>query len=233
LRGLWADDALHFDSDGKLIGTSDLVPFTLSGIEIVKVQLKQNELQLLGRRAGLELTSPTSKRAPLLLGTLRSPREEEVHIEIAASLSGDYSSALDTVFAQNIADLVPAMPSWWQPYAHKYFLADGTHYEIPSPPLTDRPMRVGGSVLPPTMATNKEPDFNLYAKLMQYQGTVLIRLVVDKDGNPSRLVIERGLGLGLDERAIAAVRDYRFNPATQNGKPVVVEIGMEVSFQIY
>lgn len=232
LRGLWAEDNLHFDSGGKLIDNSDLVSFTLSGIEIVKVQLKQNRLQLVGRRIGLELTGSTPKRAPLLVGTLFR-RKEEVHLEISAPPSGDYSGALDVVFAQNIADLVPAMPSWWQPYVHKYLIADGIPYDtLPSPP-TDRPLRVGGSVRPPTLLANKEADFNQYAKLMKYQGIVLIRLVVDKEGKASHLTVERGLGLGLDERAIAAVRDYLFNPATQHGKPVPVEIVMEVKFQIY
>jgi len=232
LRGLWAEDNLHFDSDGKLIGNSDLVSFTLSGIEIEKVQLKQNRLQLVGRRMGLELTGFTPKRAPLLVGT-RFPRKEEVHLEISAPPSGDYSAALDAVFAQNIADLVPGIPSWWQPYVHKYLIVDGIPYDtLPSPP-TDRPMRVGGSVLPPTLLANKEADFNQYAKLMKYQGIVWIRLVVDKEGKPSHLAVERGLGLGLDERAIAAVRDYLFTPATQHGKPVAVEIRMEVNFQIY
>lgn len=232
LRGLWAEDNLHFDSGGKLVDNSNLVSFTLSGIEIEKVQLKQDRLQLVGRRIGLELTGSTPKRAPLLVGTL-FPRKEEVHLEISAPPSGDYSAALDVVFAQNIADLVPAIPSWWQPYVHKYLIADGIPYDTLPSPTTDRPLRVGGSVRPPTLLANKEADFNQYAKLMKYQGIVLIRLVVDKEGKASHLAVERGLGLGLDERAIAAVRDYLFNPATQHGKPVPVEIVMEVKFQIY
>jgi TonB family protein len=233
LSGLWGDDDLDFDSDGKLVGSSDPVSFTLGGIEIIKVQLKHNRLQLLGRRMGLELTDPTPKRAPLLLGTPRFPREEAVHLDIAAPASGDYSSALDAIFAKDITDLVPTMPSWWQPYAHKHFLPGSTSdYPLPTPG-PDRPMRIGGSVIPPTMLTAKEADFNLYAKLMKYQGKVLIHLVVDRNGKATRLSIERGIGLGLDERALAAVRDYVFSPATQNGKPVTVEINMEVNFQIY
>ena len=232
LRGLWAEDNLHFDSSGKLIGNSDLVSFTLSGIEIEKVQLKQDRLQLVGRRIGLELTGSTPKRAPLLVGA-HFPRKEEVHLEISAPPSGDYSAALDVVFAQNIGDLVPVIPSWWQPYVHKYLITNGIPYDTLLSPPTDRPMHVGGSVRPPTLLANKEADFNQYAKVMKYQGIVLIRLVVDKEGKPSHLVVERGLGLGLDERAIAAVQDYLFSPATRNGKPVAVEIGMEVNFQIY
>ena len=233
MRGLWGDDNLHFDSEAKLIGNSDQVSFTLSGIEIIKIQLKQNHLQLVGRRMGLELTGPAPKLAPLLLGTPRFPREEAVHLDIAAPASGDYSSALDTIFVKDIADLVPTLPAWWLPYAHKHLLTGGTSDQTPPTLITDRPMRVGGSILSPSLLTGKQPDFNLYAKLMRYQGAVLIRLIVDKDGRASRLSIDRAIGLGLDERALAAVRDYVFSPATRNGEPVAVEIGVEVNFQIY
>ena len=233
LRGLWGDDNLHFDPQGKLIGNSDPVSFTLSGIEIIKIQLKQDHLQLLGRRMGLELTEPTPKLSPLLLGTPRSPHEEAIHLEIAAPASGDYSSALDTIFAKGIAELVPGLPLWWQPYAQKHFLPDGASDYTPPTLGPDRPMRVGGSVMSPTILIGKEADFNLYAKLMKFQGKVLIHLVVDRNGKATRLNIERGIGLGLDERALTAVRNYVFSPATQNGKPVTVEINMEVNFEIY
>jgi protein TonB len=43
----------------------------------------------------------------------------------------------------------------------------------------------------------------------------------------------RGIGLGLDERAVESVRQYRFKPAMENGKPVVVEMQVEVNFQIF
>lgn len=231
-RSFWANDNLHFDPDGKLIGSSDQVSFTLSGIEIIKVQLKQNRLQLLGRRMGLELTGPTPKLAPLLLGTPRFPREEAVHLDITAPASGDYSSALDAIFAKDITDLVPTLPSWWQTYAHKHFLNDRVSYAY-LPSSTDRPLRVGGNIEPPIILAKKEAEFNSYAKLMMFKGAVLIRLVVDKEGKASQLSIDRGIGLGLDERALAAVGDYRFKPAARNGVPVTVEIDMEVNFQIF
>jgi len=44
--------------------------------------------------------------------------------------------------------------------------------------------------------------------------------------------VVRGIGLGLDEKAIEAVRQYKFKPAMENGKPVVVEMHVEVNFQI-
>jgi protein TonB len=62
---------------------------------------------------------------------------------------------------------------------------------------------------------------------------VLVNLVVDSKGNPQNVHVLRGVGMGLDEKAIEAVRQYRFNPAIEGGKPVPVEVNIEVNFQIF
>jgi protein TonB len=43
----------------------------------------------------------------------------------------------------------------------------------------------------------------------------------------------RGIGLGLDEKAREAVKQYRFKPALENGRPVLVELNVDVTFQIF
>ena len=45
--------------------------------------------------------------------------------------------------------------------------------------------------------------------------------------------VVQGVGMGLDEKAIAAVKQYRFKPAMEGGKPVVVEVNVEVDFHIF
>jgi periplasmic protein TonB len=61
----------------------------------------------------------------------------------------------------------------------------------------------------------------------------VIGLVVDENGNPQQVHIVRPLGMKLDQRAIDAVRQYHFLPATYRGKPVSVEIDMEVRLQVF
>ena len=56
---------------------------------------------------------------------------------------------------------------------------------------------------------------------------------VDKDGNPSHVRVVRGAGHGLDEKAVEAVRQYRFKPATKDGEPVMVDLYIDVKFQIF
>ena len=62
---------------------------------------------------------------------------------------------------------------------------------------------------------------------------VLVNLWVDTSGNPSHVKVIRGVGMGLDEKALEAVRQYKFKPAMENGKPVLVELNVEVNFQIF
>ena len=64
-------------------------------------------------------------------------------------------------------------------------------------------------------------------------GVVLVGLVVGADGLPKNLRILHALGMGLDEKAIEAVKQYRFKPAMKDGKAVPVTIAVEVNFHIY
>jgi TonB family protein len=58
-------------------------------------------------------------------------------------------------------------------------------------------------------------------------------LIVDAEGNPRDIRVLRGLGFGLDAKAIDAVRQWRFAPAKKDGKPVNVQVNVEVAFRLY
>jgi len=62
---------------------------------------------------------------------------------------------------------------------------------------------------------------------------VLVNFVVDKSGKPQHVHVVRGVGHGLDRKAIEAVSKYRFQPAMEAGKPVEVALNVEVNFQIF
>jgi protein TonB len=94
------------------------------------------------------------------------------------------------------------------------------------------PKRVGGGVLAPVVLYSPEPEFSEEARQAHTQGNVLVYLVVDEKGLPQRVRVVQGIGMGLDEKALEAVRQYRFKPAMENGRPVKVEIQIEVTFTI-
>lgn len=95
------------------------------------------------------------------------------------------------------------------------------------------PRRIGGGVSAPQVIYSVEPEFSEEARKAKVAGNVLVNLWVDTSGNPSHVRVIRSVGMGLDEKAIEAVRQYKFRPAMENGKPVLVELNIEVNFQIF
>ena len=91
--------------------------------------------------------------------------------------------------------------------------------------------RVGKDVKPPRALYNPDPEYSRVAANSGYQGIVLLWLVVGVDGHPDRIRVQRSIGMGLDEAAIAAVKTWRFEPAKLNGQPVPVMISVEVDFR--
>jgi protein TonB len=95
------------------------------------------------------------------------------------------------------------------------------------------PRRIGGGVSAPVVIFEVEPGFSEEARKAKVAGNVLVNLWVDEKGNPSHVHVIRGVGMGLDEKAVEAVKQYRFRPAMENGKPVLVELNIEVDFRIF
>ena len=92
---------------------------------------------------------------------------------------------------------------------------------------------VGGGISSPRVISAVDPEFSDEARRQKYQGVVTLTLIVDAQGNPQHVRVARALGMGLDEKAIEAVRQYKFRPAMKDGKPVPVEINIEVNFQLF
>jgi TonB family protein len=58
-------------------------------------------------------------------------------------------------------------------------------------------------------------------------------VIVGPDGRTRDIRVSRTLGLGLDEKAIEAVKTWRFEPGKKDGKPVSVAVNIEVEFRLY
>jgi len=92
---------------------------------------------------------------------------------------------------------------------------------------------VGGGVSAPVPLFEPEPEYTDEARRAKFTGIVVVSLIVNPQGLAERVHVVRSLGMGLDEKAIEAVRQYKFKPAEYQGKPVPVEVNIEVNFQIY
>jgi TonB family protein len=90
-----------------------------------------------------------------------------------------------------------------------------------------------GGVSYPVATFAPTAEFSDEARRHKYEGICVIAIVVDAHGNPTHLHVARSLGMGLDEKALEAVRRYHFKPAMKNGKPVASFVNVEINFHLF
>ena len=84
----------------------------------------------------------------------------------------------------------------------------------------------------PTILHSIDPEYSEEARKAKISGSVVLSLEVDPEGVPRNIRVVRPLGYGLDEKAIAAVSQWRFKPGMKDGKPVTVITNIETTFRL-
>jgi len=106
----------------------------------------------------------------------------------------------------------------------------------PVPPAEEAAAGVkqyGGDISTPMIMYKVDPEYTELARTDKVEGTVSISMVVDEHGLPQHMQLVRGLGDGLDEKAVGAAKQYRFRPAMENNKPVPVFMYLTVDFKLH
>jgi TonB family protein len=93
-------------------------------------------------------------------------------------------------------------------------------------------LRIGGGVTAPKVLHKMEPEYTEEARVAKYQGTAVLAVEIDTNGVAKNIRIVKGLGFGLDENAVTAVRQWQFQPATKDGAAVTVQASIEVNFRL-
>jgi TonB family protein len=99
-------------------------------------------------------------------------------------------------------------------------------------PANTNAFRIEKGVTPPKLLSKVEPAYTDEARGAKLQGTVVLYVEISPDGIAHDMSVVKGLGLGLDESAIQAVRNWRFQPGTMEGAPVTVQANIEVNFRL-
>jgi len=94
------------------------------------------------------------------------------------------------------------------------------------------PYRPGSGITAPTIIREVKPEYTDDARKRAIEGDVVLEIVVRRDGTVGDVKVLHSLGGGLDQRAIQAVRDWRFNPAKRFGTPVDVMVEVAVEFKL-
>jgi hypothetical protein len=234
LRGQWSKDKLEFDADGHLQKAVPTTSFTLSGVEITTVKLSSKGLELDGQRLGLVFAKDARSWVRLKVRTDGANTAPElIDIRIKPPSDGDFSPALNAIFASSIEALDPPLQFCWQQYANKNLLPqkpDGA--QTPDRAAMKLP-KIGGGVSAPKLLKGGEPEFSEAARAMKFSAIVVVSLVVGTDGIPAKVWVLHPAGLGLDELAVQSVSRYKFSPAMLGDKPVPVMLNVEVNFQIF
>jgi protein TonB len=84
----------------------------------------------------------------------------------------------------------------------------------------------------PRPISSSPPTYSEEARKAKVEGDCIVSLVVDEKGNLTNLHVVSGLGMGLDEKAIEAIKKWKFEPAFRDGKPVAAKLTVQVSFHL-
>jgi TonB family protein len=94
------------------------------------------------------------------------------------------------------------------------------------------PFGPGSGIDPPTLIREVRPSYTDEARRRAIEGDVLLEIVVRQDGSIGSVRVTRSLGAGLEQKAIEAVRQWRFLPAKRRGTPVDVVVDVAVEFKL-
>jgi TonB family protein len=105
----------------------------------------------------------------------------------------------------------------------------------PAPAPTPAPGSKGQAALdftPPQLLYKVEPEYSEEARKAKYQGIVLLDVEIDASGLVADARVTHAIGLGLDEKALEAVRKWKFRPAMKNGAPIATHSEVGIVFRL-
>ena len=230
LKHFYRDDTIRFDSAGRLIESSNIGPWTVyAKLRIDNIDLEHRALQIEGRRVAVRFDGSghpndllSSDRCTILI-----PLTETIND------SAIVQSAVPQLFLGPNEKLSSFVPDYWK--ASVSAIEQTGSGSVPKDRTDWHPMaaKIGGSVLPPRAVYAPDPEYTDPARNAKLEGSIVFEMVVTPDGKAGDLALLQPLGLGLDDQAAASLSTWRFNPATKNGQPLAVKIGVSVSFHLY
>lgn len=97
----------------------------------------------------------------------------------------------------------------------------------------DQAVAITDEITPPRLSEVATPDYTAEARKKKIEGAVTLLIVVDKKGDVVDAKVVKGLGYGLDENAVLAVKEWKYKPAEKDGAPVAVKMEVSVDFYLH
>ena len=93
-------------------------------------------------------------------------------------------------------------------------------------------LRLTGDMVAPVKIHGPQPRYTEAARLEKLEGFVIVEAIIDTDGNVVEARVRKGLPMGLSESAVEAVLNWKYEPATRQGRPVAVYLAVSVAFRV-
>jgi TonB family protein len=190
-------------------------------LELSEAQIDQIEQIFLSHRPALaELNKELKQRNEELRASMQVDPIDEAVIRAQTELVSSARSALEKENTSMTLSIRKALTG------EQWKTLEGIK---PAGPYT-----AGGPVTPPMIIYQRNPSYTQAARDAKVEGIVLLEAVVRKDGTVDSIRILKSLGYGLDQSAAQTVgKEWRFKPGTLDGKPVDVQISIEIAFRLY
>jgi TonB family protein len=231
LRNFCSGNDLRYDGNGVLQGPAAQVPWSLAGVQVTDIALTAHEIEIAGNRVGFWYRG----------GNRELVRVSKLKIHVAKGLSdadstAEVNAALSKVFMQSGEDLRPMVPEYW-----KYYLSGGdlksrsaawrSALDKKLPKTDTAEHSPAGAASAPVVIHSPDPKYTREAFAHHIEGVSRLSIVIDNTGVVSDVAILEPLGMGLDEQAVLAVKQWKFRPAMKNGEPVYVQIKVDMVFR--
>ena len=226
-RSPFAANSLEFDPSGNPVKANQTGPWSIcSRIEVKKLHLHSNKLEIEGKRLALQFNGHELVPADIDQGV-----KITLHLDHPLSSAADAETRLGTVFVTDPEAIIASAPAFWRDYLKDPSIIRYNIKDLPDPaPGVEKIENKG--VKPPKPRYTPEPEFNDLSRKFRYQGSALFSAIVNKQGVPEEIKVIRPLGFGLDEQSVEAIRRWRFQPGTKDGSPVAIFMGIEMSFYL-
>jgi TonB family protein len=219
LRTAFQEGNQEFDSAGTPLKLPSEKNWIVYGpIYIQKIKVESRDIRLEGPRIAFGRDKKKNKRIAI---PLTKPIEVRIHLDRPSNSLSEIQEVLNRVFFPDAEKSPHPVPEYQRP-AKAGTSGEPTVYHVKT-----------GEVSVPVPKFTPDPDYSDAARHAKYQGNVTLGIVVDEMGTVSRITIVDALGMGLDEQSVKTLKTWRFEPAVHDGRPVPVEVSVEVSFHVF
>ena len=238
-------DSQRYSASGDLLSGGKEGSWTVdAAIEINEIHLTPGKLVIDGKRRVYGFDYRQNRLLPVKVKDKDKPKVTlEISLDSPLPTAEQVEVILHRIFANNAGGLAQSVPAYWRSFLAK-------QYGEPKPDASQNLAGDPGAsnsandelnvvkldpktIKPPKPVNTPDPNYSEVAKHLQFEGTLVLSAIIDVTGKVRQVRIVRPVGYGLDEKGIEAVQNWKFKPAMHDGKPVAVEMGLEITFNLY